>query len=642
VLSTRLRSAFAIGAWHPDYAAGLRAATATVVPLAVGDLTGRPLLLWMALGGWLATLVDPGGPYPLRASAMLAFAVAASVGVFLGGLVGANSFLAVALLLVWATACALARFYGDEAATVGSLALIAFAICMGTSTGDLVDAAERAGLMGAGALWAAFLALALWPLRPYRPVRKAVAATQRALAANARALVKGPPALPQRAAARAALETARRVLADVRGARQAETARGELLGTVYEAAELALGDLAALAESLQSSAERGAPPPPWLPAALEEVALAFESAARGVEEDSPPPPLAFEVAMTEGEIAQLLRRLRGHAQLAWDAAAALQGGDAVRGPAVTELAAPPRPSIRAALSPASLELRNALRVGVTAAAALAAGQALHLPRKHWIVVTAVLVLQTHSGATTRKALQRILGTVVGALVATALAPLVHTPLRIAAALFVMAVTGVALRQFNHAVYIALITPLFILMAESTSGDWHLTGARIADTLLGGVFALFGSMALWPHRERERLPGQIAALLLKVRDFLQASVSGTPQAALAARRESGLAHANADAAFDRFLDEPHTAEEAEALMALLSHSRRLVGAIAGMSAAGLITPEQAVAAKAALEALATAAAERRTPPPLPDLSQAERLQRPLEVIHSALTRLARQS
>jgi uncharacterized membrane protein YccC len=151
--------------------------------------------------------------------------------------------------------------------------------------------------------------------------------------------------------------------------------------------------------------------------------------------------------------------------------------------------------------------------------------------------------------------------------------------------------------------------------------------------------LFGSMALWPHRERERLPAQIAGLLRKVGAFLEASVGGTPRAALAARRESGLAHANADAAFDRFLDEPHTAEEAEALMALLSHSRRLVGAIAGMSAAGSITPEQAAAAKSALEALAAAAAARRPPPPLPDLSQAERLQRPIEVIHSALTRIA---
>src|SRR5260370_23803422 len=226
----------------------------------------------MGLGGGLGRVADPGGPYPLRASAMLSFAVAASAGVFLGGLVGVNSFLAVALLLVWATACALARIYGDEAATVGSLALIAFAICMGTSTGDLVDAAERAGLMGAGALWAAFLALALWPLRPYRPVRKALAATQRALAANAGALVKGPPALQQRAAVRAALETARRVLADVRGARQAETARGELLGTVYEAAELALGGLSALAESLQSSAGRGTPPPRSRPARPSRVA----------------------------------------------------------------------------------------------------------------------------------------------------------------------------------------------------------------------------------------------------------------------------------------------------------------------------------------------------------------------------------
>src|SRR5258708_21103323 len=71
----------------------------------------------------------------------------------------------------------------------------------------------------------------------------------------------------------------------------------------------------------------------------------------------------------------------------------------------------------------------------------------------------------------------------------------------------------SLRQFNYAVYIALITPLFVLMAESTSGDWHLTGARIADTLLGGVFALFGSMRSEEHTSELQSPDHLVCRLL---------------------------------------------------------------------------------------------------------------------------------
>src|SRR4051794_25802361 len=92
---------------RPDYAAGLRAATATIVPLAIGEATGRHQLTWMALGGWLAIFTDPGGPYPLRARTMAAFAVTGGASLAAGCVVAAHPWISVAALFAWAAACSL-------------------------------------------------------------------------------------------------------------------------------------------------------------------------------------------------------------------------------------------------------------------------------------------------------------------------------------------------------------------------------------------------------------------------------------------------------------------------------------------------------------------------------------------------------
>jgi hypothetical protein len=66
----QVRASVQLAAARPAISLGLRAATATVPLLVIGQLTGRPALLWASLGGWLGALSDPGGPYPLRAAAM--------------------------------------------------------------------------------------------------------------------------------------------------------------------------------------------------------------------------------------------------------------------------------------------------------------------------------------------------------------------------------------------------------------------------------------------------------------------------------------------------------------------------------------------------------------------------------------------
>ncbi len=638
----RLKQVLEWGATRPDYAAGLRAATATIVPLGIGEATGRPQLLWVALGGWLTTFADPGGPYPLRATTLVAYALAGAASMMVGTACAAHPWISVAALFFWAAGCALLRVYGEAAGGVGTLSLIAFCIALGTPVSDLRSLALRGVLFVAGALWAAALALMLWPLHPYHPVRRAVAACHRGLALQARELAGGAPGWFEaagrgRGQIRALLETARSVLGSVRRGRSGESRRSELLVAIYEGAELALGDLAALSETLLSLEERGVPRPASFAPSMMSLALALESTARAAGEEEAE--IATPVVRLEGEgdLARPLASLLSHVQFALEAAAALHTGAGGFEPP-QPLGVPARRSMRDVLSPRSIELRHALRVGATAAAAALLGLLLHRPRRYWIIVTTVIVIQQHSGATLRKGLQRVAGTVAGAMLAAVLAPLTHGQLRAALVLFALALAAAALRRHNHAVYATLMTPLFVLMAESASGDWHLAGTRISSTLLGGAVALIG-FALWPSRERERLPAALADVLRKTAQLLISARTGP--LSYPARREVGLALANADAAFERFLDEGHTDLEAEAMMAVRSQSRRLVGAIVALSAAGTLSAETARPIETVLDGLASAAEAHRPPPALPTLpatAPGERLRGPIEVIHAALGRL----
>ena len=94
VLGSNVRKSLELAAARPAIALGLRAATATIGPLVVGEVTGQRLFVWMALGGWLCTIVDPGGPHLVRARTMAAFAAAAALAVILTGTAAAATVIA--------------------------------------------------------------------------------------------------------------------------------------------------------------------------------------------------------------------------------------------------------------------------------------------------------------------------------------------------------------------------------------------------------------------------------------------------------------------------------------------------------------------------------------------------------------------
>ena len=261
-----------------------------------------------------------------------------------------------------------------------------------------------------------------------------------------------------------------------------------------------------------------------------------------------------------------------------------------------------------------------------------------------MTVTVIIVLQPHAVATVRRVLQRVGGTVLGGIVATLIARTVHQPLVLAPLLFLMATAGVAVRRVNYAVFAALITPVFVILAEMNAGGLHLTRVRILDTLLGGALGLLGALTLWPTRELERMPSLIAAVLRADRSYLEAVLRGTgPAQLVAARRRVGLATANAEAALQRLMGEAPPAERLEPLMALVAYARRLSASITALGASAT-PPAQAARLDEALGSLAEAAQASAPPKPLPPLEDdslpepAQRLARQLRVVHSALARV----
>jgi uncharacterized membrane protein YccC len=696
----QVRAAATLAPARPAYAAGLRAAIATAAPLAADQLLRLGGGTWMSLAGFSGALADRGGPYRTRAAALSALACAGAITAAVGTWAAAHPLVAIPLTFLVAVTCALARAYGSAGVSVGGAALNIYVIALAFPPEGWEEILLRAGFVVTGALWAMLVALVLWPLQPYRPVRQAVAEAYRAIARYADEVASaartgvaptGPPHV------RAALEAARTAAASARRARASESGRGERLLVLAEIADQLFGQLLGLSDV----AEAG-PPAARVPAAEQALADALagvagtaRAMADGIEaeSDSVEPGVAWRgdavrrtvEASVAGQGAEESRAHYEHAAAVLDRAAQYAGVAAAitatlnRGGPLPVLerrsevedpqTGPPLLApLRAALRRDSVVLHYAVRIGVVTALAVGLTAALHLKRGYWVTLTAAIILQPYIGSTTLRAAQRVLGTIVGGVLTAALAALFHDPLAILALAFVFSGLSVAVLPLSYAAFSVFLTPTFVLLAEASAGDWHLAGLRIVNTVLGGGLALLGSRLLWPTPESERLPAYLAACITALRSYLERAVRlygdrgpAAGRTLAAARRDVGLAILNADESFQRLVAEHAGRPEALApVMTLLTYFRRFTASIAALTLSRHSVDDTiealrafALAADGALADLATAFAEQRPPVPLPPLPEPppdasspllrgriSRLARQLKTLHDSVDRWAR--
>ncbi len=663
--SSRTRTQAAL----PDVATGIRAALVTVVPFYFASAGGHRELAWTALGGWLGTLADPGGSRSSRFRVIAAFAVLGACALAIAEFGGHDVFLATFILTAVTFVGSLFRALGASTASIGTM--LAILVAVGTSRAGATDPWRDAAFFALGAAGATLLSTVVWPVWTHLSVRRAIGAVYAKMAAYAEAIdavlqreeplddaVWSTLARAHRRPIREAIEAATKAAAATRARRPGESRLGGNLRVLLGFAEAQFPLLVALSEEIS------AVPPDERTAVLDALATLRERyeavhaslvttvipsrPARAKEEEPGRPMPALG---SPSPVAALAERLVEASHTTWVLGTSL---DADHG-ADDEPAESRRPRVHAlrtsiangfrtlrdALSPRSIHLEHAARVAFAAACASYVGLRVSPTRAHWVTVTTIAVLQPFAGATWKRAIERVVGTFFGSLLAALVMLVVRAPLALVAIMFPLSIAAVATRPRSYRLFTFFLTPVFVLVSERYPGDLWTAAERAGDSLVGGILALVVAFVVWPSGEKERLPEALARVLDATASYARAVLGDdadrrTDADVAARRRDCGVALSEAETSLDRWLAEPIGDREGrERAVPLLTYMRRLGGALTAL-AVYLHTSRDAAKARAAFaaeaarprvnayvatclhEAMAMVRGEPRTDPSLPEL------------------------
>lgn len=581
---------------------GLRTAAATAIPLLIARWIDPVAASWAPLAGFIVALVDKGGAYRSRAAIMTSVAIGGLIAVLLGSLIAGHGILTAVVVAAGLTLCALAQAFGPSMVSVGNTIAIQLLVAASLPCTP-AEAVQRTIGFAAGAGFAMVLGLIVWPVRVYKPGRRAVSAVYSALAQHARLLASdlGAEEWRTRAVARHRglrdqIEVARVVLAATRRGRRGETGRGERLLALIQLADQTFGIMSGLEESLdagttidvKATAREG----------LYALADGLSEIATNVLVEDPPPATTPTWTPSPPETGSLVERTLGAHALALLGRAHDDRASAARVLATLDddseplnavvPDADPQPTLRERLHEAfdlhGVVARHALRVAIAVSVAMAIARGLDLSHRYWVTLTAFLLLQPQGAATRVRAVQRVIGTFAGAVLAAVIPGAVADPLAMIVVVVAFAGVSASVVRINYALFATFLTPTFILLAEFHSHDAHLIGTRIANTALGAGIAIIASL-VWHIRPSRQFDAQIAEAYDAARAYLDEVVSavtgGVPQPSLPVqltRRALGVEINRCEIALEQMLAERAPSTVTEPRMTQVVFLRRLAAAI----------------------------------------------------------------
>ncbi|MNM69405.1 Inner membrane protein YccS [compost metagenome] len=246
--------------------------------------------------------------------------------------------------------------------------------------------------------------------------------------------------------------------------------------------------------------------------------------------------------------------------------------------------------LRQQLTPTSLLFRHALRLALALAAGYGVLHWIHPEQGYWILLTTVFVCQPSYGATRRKLVQRIAGTVLGLIAGWALFDLFPgAPLQSLIAV-AAGVAFFATRSTRYTLATAAITLMVLFCFNQVGDGYGLIWPRLIDTLLGSLIAGLAVFLILPDWQGRRLPSVVANTLRchsrYLREIMLQYASGKRDdlAYRLVRRNAHNADAALSAALANMLLEPgHFRREADTGFRCLALSHTLLSYLSALGA-----------------------------------------------------------
>ncbi len=622
----------------PAIASGVRAAIGFGIPLLVGQLIDRRESgLFIGLIAFFVNLTNVDGLYHVKAKAMLVATLGIAFSVLVGLLVGNVPVLAVIMTFGWGLASGFAPLYGNASDKVGLALGLTFLFAIGhPSNLDVALLQSLLCLLGGG--WAMLLSLFMWPLRPDRLLRFAVADCFDAIATYLQTCGSQTDPTAQLIAIRTAIETARAYLGTTQMGQSAPSWLDEQLLVLIQDGDRLFASAIALTELIENYALQQPDRAVQLliADAIDRLSIVLRSISKVIAGKSASIDLGqldrtYE-ALTERE--HFNRQVEGskvndlsyatlnslvvtfkksieQLQYAADSAKLLNLSGAARKQSPSQIGQRqvdplllvtedlqsailvPRGSanelFRDNWTLNSAIFRHALRLSISLSLGVIIYSTTHLLMGYWVTLTVMLVLKPNLGVTFARFFQRVGGTLLGALIAALLLSTIASKPILDIIILLTVFLGVALMAVNYGSSVIFSSIFILLIADMTDLNdgmgWEFAGLRILNTCIGAGLAFGSHYLLWPNWERDRLPSQIATALKEARTYfgdVMAVYQGNREydsTILRQRRRTGLAIGNAQASFQGLLREPKLDREiVEPVTTLLVYLRRFTGAV----------------------------------------------------------------
>ncbi|SCZ39559.1 MULTISPECIES: FUSC family protein [Burkholderia] len=566
----RLRRFVNLGGHYLPLAEALRGGLICVVPAVAAARLHMPMLCWSAIAAFWTCLADESErPAAGRLATGLSFGM-------LGGLASASAIATHALpplsiVIVGAVAYlgASARKWGGAAGTRGILTATACAVSACFPVHGGASAVQYALFYFGGSVWATLAGIVLWQTDGSARARMATMAFLHAMANFVERLARaanGDSASLERgrAALRARLDAMIAVSMHPRGGlpplsakwrADAERAMALLAGLESHIAAAGVGERREAAALL-------AP-------VLAQLARLVEACPRAVGRDGAAADAAQSLAndlaelraTLAGRVAEFRVAHRDDAGLTWLRACetliaryaavllhpAVESPSTATVPAALTAPAPGKPARGAGrLAALRREIvapnpfhRYASRLAVAAMIAVALARISGVQQGYWLALTTMFIMQPTLSQTVKLSGLRIGGTLLGAVLASAVSLLVHDPLLLALAVLPLATGTLATRSVSYVSYILFLTSHFILVAHlgtPIGPSWMLAALRVGNSFAGVLVGVVISLLAWPDREHHRI-GEVADLAMAATATYLRAVGDDAPAHARARRES---------------------------------------------------------------------------------------------------------
>nr|WP_233171548.1 YccS family putative transporter [Dyella sp. ASV21] len=260
--------------------------------------------------------------------------------------------------------------------------------------------------------------------------------------------------------------------------------------------------------------------------------------------------------------------------------------------------------IRAQLTPRSFRFRHAVRLALALLVGYGVLHLVHPRHGYWILLTTLLVCQPSYGATVRRLLQRVTGTITGLVLGWAILRLVpgltwQLPLIVASGVLFFAAR---LRRYPTAT--AAITLFVVLCFNQVGSGYEVMLPRLMDTIIGVVIAALAMRLILPDWQGRRLDEVLADMLRHDASYLTRIVEQYASGRRddldyrIARRDAHNANATLSGVLANMLREPDRHRRgSEMLLRFLAAAHTLLGQLSALG-----VHRQAVAAPAARESI----------------------------------------